>query len=89
MDGDSIYWSKQTMKIEASRILFHFSFLILFLCLRPSLLSAKPLEDLFSLSLKALSELKITTATLTSSTLSTNPSSITIITQNQILRPPR
>jgi len=38
--------------------------------------------------LKELSQLKITTASLTSSTLGNNPSSITVITQDQIQRTP-
>jgi len=76
------------MRNKANRVLFILRFFLLFICLIPSLLPAKPLENLFALSLKELSELKITTASLTSSTLSSNPSSITVITQDQIQRTP-
>jgi len=76
------------MNSEANKDLFLYKFFILLICLLPSLLFAKPLENLFALSLKELSELQITTASLTSSTISSNPSSITVINQDQIQRTP-
>jgi len=72
----------------ANRILYLFKYIILFICLLSSQLSAKPLQDLFSLSLQELSQLQITTSSLTSNTLSNSPSSITVITQEQIKRTP-